>query len=259
MHIALIGGTGIDELPELISGKRLEVSTRFGTCDYVEVQLGNRPVVFVPRHGFGHTIPPSLINYRAQIAGLKKLGVNRIISVCAVGALTSELEAGSFAILSDFIDFTKHRRVTFFDEPNSPIAHTDFSQPYCPELRRILVDSCKKRGVTYSSDAVYVGVDGPRYETPAETRLFASWGGHVVGMTNVPEVVLAREAGICFAALAIVCNPACGLSDKCLAHEDVRKVVRHSAETTTAILKDAISQISDTVACDCGKHTALVV
>ncbi len=256
---AFIGGTGIDELSEFSSGKRFEVSTRFGRVELVESVFGNSNVFFLPRHGFGHCVPPSLINYRAQIAGLKKIGVTRIISLSAVGSLTPELKAGSFAVLGDFIDMTKQRQATFFDEPGSPVVHTDFSQPYCPELTGALVEACRTQGVHFIEKAVYVAVEGPRYETPAEVRLFASWGAHVVGMTNVPEVVLAREAGICFAGLAIVANLASGLTECRLAHDEVRGVVAASGKTVAAVLKEAIVLIPTQAKCSCGENAALVV
>ncbi|MDH7600684.1 MAG: MTAP family purine nucleoside phosphorylase [Armatimonadota bacterium] len=259
MSTALIGGTGIDELSEFTSGRRLEVSTRFGHVELAETSLGGRTVFFLPRHGFAHSVPPSLINYRANIAGLKKLGVTRIISLSAVGSLTPELKVGSFAILGDFIDMTRRRPGTFFDEPGSPVAHTDFSEPYCPELTKALVEACRKQGVCFLERAVYVGVEGPRYETPAEVKLFASWGGHVVGMTNVPEVVLAKEAGICFAGLAIVANLACGLGKNRLTHEEVRKVVAASGKTAATILREALQLIPTERKCTCGENLALVI
>lgn len=259
MHIAIIAGTGIDELPEFATGKRFEIETRFGKADLVETRFAGQEIVFVPRHGIGHLVPPSLINYRAQIAALKKYGITRIISICAVGSLVRELEAGSVAILADFIDMTKQRPVTFFNEKGGPVVHTDFSEPYCPELRTVLGDACKKLSVPFMQDAVYVGVEGPRYETPAETRLFASWGGHVVGMTNVPEVVLAREAGLCFAGLAIVANPACGLSPGRLSHHEVRKTIVDTSKVVMSILEDAINNVPVEANCSCRLNDSLIV
>ncbi|MGB9619754.1 MAG: MTAP family purine nucleoside phosphorylase, partial [Armatimonadota bacterium] len=198
MRIGVIGGTGVDELPELTRGRVVQVATRFGSAVLVETQFAGAELVFVPRHGPDHSVPPSLVNYRAQTAALKKTGVRRVIGVCAVGSLTSDLPPGSFAVLVDFIDLTKRRVSTFFDEPGQPVAHTDFTQPYCPELSKALVEACGARAVQFEPRAIYAGVEGPRYETPAEVKLYASWGAHVVGMTNVPEVVLAREAGLCY-------------------------------------------------------------
>ncbi|MGQ9456134.1 MAG: MTAP family purine nucleoside phosphorylase [Armatimonadota bacterium] len=259
MHIAIIAGTGIDELPEFATGKHLETETRFGKADLIETRFAGQDIVFVPRHGIGHLIPPSLINYRAQIAALKKYEITRIISVCAVGSLVQELESGSVAILSDFIDMTKQRPVTFFDEENGPVVHTDFSEPYCPELRTVLGNACKKLNVQFLQEAVYVGVEGPRYETPAETRLFASWGGHVVGMTNVPEVVLAREAGLCFAGLAIVANLACGLSSNRLSHYEVRKTIIDASKVVISILEEAVKNVPAEANCSCRLNASLIV
>lgn len=259
MLFAVIGGTGIDEMDSFTSGIVTSVTTRFGTAEVIEARIGDREVLFVPRHGKGHSVAPDKINYRAQIAALKKRRVDRVIGICAVGSLQKDLAAGSFAVLTDFIDLTRRSARTFFDEPDSPVVHTDFTHPYCPEVSRVLVQSCTKRGARLCSEAVYVGVDGPRYETPAEIRLYSSWGAHVIGMTNVPEVILAREAGLCYGAIAIVTNAATGISPTPLTHAEVRLAMRAAGEDLTAILTSAISDMPEKCECECRFSSLLVI
>lgn len=256
-NLAVIGGTGLDEMLALDSGDTMRVTTRFGSVDVIGGRLGGIELVFVPRHGLDHSIPPSLINYRAQIAGLKSLGVRRVVGVAAVGSLEPDLGGGSFAVLRDFIDLTKRRADTFFDEPGAAVVHTDFTEPYCPEVSSALIEACAVEGVRFREDAIYVGVEGPRYETPAEVRLYASWGGHVVGMTNVPEAALAREAGLCYGAVAVVSNLACGLSPTPLTHDNVRAVVTQAGESLVGIIRRALSGITSTPRCLCASNTGL--
>jgi 5'-methylthioadenosine phosphorylase len=241
-RVAIIGGTGLDEMPGFVSGDTLEVTTRFGSEQVIRCSL--------PRHGVRHSTPPHTINYRAQIAGLKKLGVESVVGVCSVGSLRPDLRPGSLAVLGDLIDFTKRRADTFF-EAGEGVTHTDFSHTYCPEVSAALVEACRQSGLAFKVDAVYVGVEGPRYETPAEVRLFASWGGDVVGMTNVPEAILAREAGLCYGALAVVTNLATGLESGPLSHDDVREAVGESMERLFAVLTLAAPMAGGPRACSC--------
>lgn len=259
MRVAVIGGTGIDEMACFAAGPAVRVETRFGTADVVEGVMDGREIVFVPRHGLDHSVAPSRINYRAQIAAPKKLGVDAVVGVCAVGSLTNDLPAGSFAVLSDFIDLTKRRRDTFFDEERGPVVHTDFTHPYCPAVSTELVRACEEAPVVFEPNAVYVGVEGPRYETPAEIRLYASWGGHVIGMTNLPEVVLAREAGLCYGALAIVTNLASGLSPTRLNHDEVRSAMAQASANLQLILTQAIKRITEANECDCRCNDRLII
>jgi 5'-methylthioadenosine phosphorylase len=256
-NIAVIGGTGIDEVVGL--GEVTTVDTRFGKADVVEAALNDASFLFVPRHGIDHATPPSLINYRAQIAALKSIGIRRVIGLCAVGSIRRDLMPGSFVVMSDFIDLTKKRTDTFFDEPERGVVHTDFTQPYCPEISMALIEACKKCDVDHFENAVYVGVEGPRYETPTEIRLYGSWGGDVIGMTNVPEVILAREAGLCYGALGVVTNQASGLSPTPLSHEEVRAVVASSSQKLADIMKQTLDMIPKTAQCACQTNTGLIL
>lgn len=251
MTLAIIGGTGIDEMTGFKSGRTKQIDTKYGTAVIVECELAGQPVIFVPRHGTEHNLLPSQINYRSQIAALKKMEVDRVIGISAVGSLKPELPAGSFAVMNDFIDMTRCRQSTFFDQPDSPVVHTDFTCPYCPEISTALRQGCENQSVIFEPRATYLAAEGPRYETPAEVWLFSSWGAHVVGMTNVPEVVLAREAGLCYGTVAIVSNLACGLSDKPLSHDEVRAAVTSAGVHLGAILADTIKALPGSAQCAC--------
>lgn len=251
MRLAIIGGTGIDEMDCFAVGATVSVCTRFGCAEIIEGRMGDQDIIFVPRHGVRHSIPPSAINYRAQIAALRKLEIDAVIGVCAVGSLTTDLPAGSFAVLSDFVDLTKRRIDTFFDSEGGPVVHTDLTEPYCPIVSDTLRRSCDEAGAVFEANSIYIGVEGPRYETPAEIRLYASWGGHVIGMTNLPEAILAREAGLCYGALAVVTNLASGLSPTRLSHEEVRAAMAASSERLKTIMTRALAAIPDTRECVC--------
>jgi len=259
MDIAIIGGTGVDEMPEFVSGQPELIATRFGDAIVLRTVEDGRTLYFLPRHGLDHAVGPSEINYRAQIAALKSLGVGAVIGVCAVGSLRVDVVPGSFAVLGDFVDLTRHRICTFFDEPAGPPAHTDFTQPYCPWVSKALTDACADTHADCTPSAIYIGVDGPRYETPAEIRLYASWGGDVIGMTNVPEVVLAREAGLCYGALGVVTNMAAGLGASPLGHDDVRSAVAAAKPRLQAILRSALGRLGDRGICNCRSNTKLVL
>ena len=259
MRVALIGGTGIDEMECFGHGRSSVVTTKWGSSDIVETILSGREVVFIPRHGTKHQTPPAQINYRAQIAALKQLEVDAVISVCAVGSCKADLTPGTFAILADFIDLTKHRADTFYDSESGPVVHTDLTQPYCPTISRALAQACEAIGTRYRTGATYVGVEGPRYETPAEIRLYAAWGGDVIGMTNLPEAVLAREAGLCYGALAVVTNLACGISPTPLNHDEVRAAMAEAAANLTQVISDATLHVPDIRDCSCGNSCQLTI
>ncbi|MEN6358054.1 MAG: MTAP family purine nucleoside phosphorylase [Armatimonadota bacterium] len=257
MNIAIIGGTGIDEIIDIDSISTL--TTRFGEAQIIDGRLDDIRLLFVPRHGSSHNISPSRINYRAQIAAIKKLGVQRVIGICAVGSVRKDMPPGSFAVLGDFIDLTKKRIDTFFDDPEGPVVHTDFSHPYCPEISSTLSSACGEAGVAFVPDAVYAGVEGPRYESPAEIRLYASWGAHVIGMTNIPEVVLAKEAGLCYGAIGVITNMASGISPTPLSHDEVREAIASTSKSLADVLRDAIRTLPKTRGCTCASNSALVI
>jgi 5'-methylthioadenosine phosphorylase len=204
----VIGGTGLKCLFEETG--RLHIGTPYGIAPSLSIgKLGDRKAIFLPRHGPEHSVPPHRINYRANVYALYKMGVERIIAVNAVGAINRDLEPGDIVIPHDFVDFTKLRSTTFYDE--APVTHIDVSQPYCPEIRRLLTENAKENGLHVWDRAVLVCTEGPRFETPAEIEIFKRLGCDVVGMTGVPEAVLARELEMCYAAFCFVSNMAAGI------------------------------------------------
>lgn len=259
MRFGIIGGTGVDEMECFLASKPSTVNTRWGSAQVLEARIDECDVVFLPRHGIDHQTPPGLIDYRAQIAALKKLDLRAVISVCAVGSLRADLAPGSFAVLSDFIDLTKRRAGTFFDSPSGPVVHTDFTQPYCPMVSDAITKACTDIGIDVRTGATYVGVEGPRYESPAEVRLYAAWGGDVIGMTNVPEVVLAREAGLCYGAVAVATNLASGISPTPLNHLEVRQAMADASCNLQRVLRQTIIQLQGTGSCGCGANSQLII
>lgn len=217
MSIGIIGGTGLYRLAGLELEPRA-VTTAFGS---VELQVGEHhgvEVVFLARHGAGHELPPHAINYRANIAALKRVGATTVIATSAVGTLSRHVPPGTLALLTDFIDQTSGRARTFFEQE---VLHIDYTEPYCPHIRGELLAAAGEIGTRLHPSATYVCTNGPRFETPAEIRMFAGWGADLVGMTNVPEVVLAREAELCYAVLALATNDAAGVARHKLTHSEV--------------------------------------
>ncbi len=255
MLIAIIGGTGLYQMDDSIPGDRLSISTRYGSAYMQRVIIGGVEAIMLPRHGFEHGIPPHRVNYRANIAALKELGVTNILASAAVGSMAEHLPPGSLALLTQFLDFTRARSSTFFDGENDEgerprVVHVDVTDPYCPHLRGELQDAAEAVGEKLCFQATYVCVEGPRFETPAEIRMFRQLGGDVVGMTSVPEVVLAREAGICYATVAIVTNWAAGISEQPIKHGEVGDFMKQQTPRVCSIFSYALAHHKE-IACPC--------
>ena len=221
-NIAIIGGTGFEVLPSEIYAETLDVATRRGNARVLSVSdnyTEPHKLYFLSRHGAEHGLAPHNINYGANILALKELEVRYVFATNAVGALRADLIPGTFVIMDDFVDFTKHREPTLFTE--SLWHHSDFSAPYSPLLRELLIDAVRIAEAPCAVKGTYVCCDGPRFESPAEVRLFRQWGGDVVGMTGLPEAIFAREAGLEYAAVGIVTNLGAGLTDLPVSHSDV--------------------------------------
>ncbi|NLJ99916.1 MAG: S-methyl-5'-thioinosine phosphorylase, partial [Clostridia bacterium] len=214
-------------------------------------EMGGRRIAFLTRHGGEHTVPPHLVNYRANITALKEVGVKKIIATAAVGSLNTDMKPGDLVILDQFIDFTKGRPLTFFEGGSRGVVHTDMTTPYCPELSRQLKKYGEMPGVKVHPQGVYICTEGPRFETPAEIKMYGMLGGDLVGMTNVPEVVLAREKGICYAATAIVTNFAAGISPTPLSHQEVVEAMETSVAHVRDLLKSSISGLPRDYECPC--------
>ncbi len=250
--IGVIGGSGLYEIEGFTLKKRRKVSTPFGnpSGQYLTGEIGNTEVVFLPRHGKKHDIPPHMINYRANIWGFKKLGVDRIISISAVGGIKKGLKPGDIVTSDQVIDMTKNRQSTFYDGKGG-VVHIDFTEPYCPELRSIILKAGKKSRVALKNGGTYVAVEGPRLESAAEIKSFSILGGDIVGMTGMPEVSLARELEICYAGLAVVANYAAGISKRKLTVAEVMDAMKDTTEKIKRLLQTTFLLIQDDRTCEC--------
>jgi 5'-methylthioadenosine phosphorylase len=214
--IAIIGGTGFEKL--FTYTKQIRLGTPYGIAPPIFFgKIDDKSVIFLPRHGPTHSSPPHKINYRANIYALYEMGVERILATNAVGAINRDFKPGDVVVPHDFVDFTKLRSTTFYDE--APVTHIDVSQPYCPEIRKLLIETAEKLGLRVWNRAVLVCTEGPRYETPAEIEMFRRLGCDIVGMTGIPEAVLARELEMCYATICYVSNMAAGIQERLTAHE----------------------------------------
>lgn len=211
MKAAIIGGTGVYSLTSHSEIK--EIATPFGKVrlSLQSIPHGKKEIVFLPRHGADHATPPHLINYRSNIWALKEIGVSHIFATNAVGSMDPRFKPGDLILFNDFIDCTKGRAHTFHDGEDG-VFHTNMADPYCQELRRIIPIEGAKKSIDFQGEGVYVGTEGPRFETAAEINMYRNWGGHVVGMTGIPEVTLAKELGLCYAGVGIITNWATGMA-----------------------------------------------
>lgn len=233
--IAVIAGTGVAELFE--AGPRLSMETRFGRATAFKSKTGS--FYLLPRHGPNHTVPPHLINYRANIAALSKLGVKDVIATSAVGSMNPWFKVGQLGLAVQFLDFTRGRKSTLFDRV---AAHTDMTEPYSRELNEAIVRASASVGVKVIGGLTYVSVEGPRFETAAEIKMFKKLGGDVVGMTGVPEVVLAREAGLRYSAIVIATNWAAGMQEK-VSHEGVLKMMQRSGQSVKSVVEKTVNDL----------------
>lgn len=237
--IAIIGGTGFEKLFKHVKPRRIR--TPYGLTPPLFIgKLDRRTMVFLPRHDLSHSIPPHKINYKANICGLHQAGVERILATNAVGAINRDFRPGDVVVPHDFIDFTKLRPTTFYDQ--APVTHIDVSQPYCPEIRTPLIENAKKHKLRVWDRAVMACSEGPRFETPAEIEMFRRLGCDIVGMTGAPEAVLARELEMCYATICYVSNMAAGIHDRLTASE-VLKVFERVSPLVERILIDTVEAL----------------
>lgn len=218
-EFAVIGGTGVYDPEMLENPQEITVSTPFGEARTTLGTYGGKSVAFMPRHGASHQIPPHLINYRANIWALKQLGVTQVFATAAVGSLQQAYHPGSLVVIDSFLDYTKSRPTTFFEHDR--VVHVDMTDPYCDRLRRKLLACAETLELPVIDGGTYVCAEGPRFESTAEVRLYQSFGAAVVGMTTIPEVVLAKEAELCYATVCMVTNYGAGISPTPLTHEEV--------------------------------------
>ena len=243
--IGIIGGTGIYEIVEM--GEEVDkkvIETPYGKSPEISIfKLHGKKVAFMPRHAKGHANPPHMINYRANIHAMKQIGVERIIATNAVGSLKLAVRPGDFMVPHDFLDFTKVREFTFYD---TKTVHIDITEPYCHNLRDILISSGK-----VIQKGVYVCTEGPRFETAAEIKMFKQLGGSVVGMTGIPEAILARELEICYASICMVSNYAASISKAKLTINEVFDIIEGKKEDLIKLIYNTISKISTERECPC--------
>ena len=250
-QIAIIGGTGVYD-PNILSGITDElITTPYGNVTVKTGTYRNRSVVFMNRHGDGHTLPPHLVNYRANIAALKKIGVKYILATAAVGSINPAMQPGHFVLVDQFLDFTKNRQATFFDGGDAGVVHTDMTQPYCPELRDVLSRAARSLRLPSHPVGTYVCTEGPRFETSAEINMYRLLGGDLVGMTGVPEAPLAREAEMCYATAAVVTNYAAGISPTNLSHQEVLDIMQQNGANIRNMLLQAVVWIETDRRCTC--------
>lgn len=236
---AVIAGSGAERLFQDIAGKRV-IDTPYGPLrTYVSDDFDPR-VTIILRHELGHQLLPHLVNYRASISGLSNLGVERIIALGATGSLRSSLRPGDLVLPDQFLDFTKSRPTTFIETSGAEVAHVDVSNPFCDDLRRITIAAASDLEIPIHPRATYACTEGPRYETAAEIRMFKMLGGDLVGMTMVPEVVLAREKEICYLHVSVVTNMAAGTRSEKISHGDVERVIANNTISVRKLIKRVI-------------------
>ena len=245
MKVGIIGGSGLYHLEELEEVEEVHLDTPFGkpSSYFVTGEVNGIPVAFLPRHGIGHVLLPTEIPFRANIWGLKMLGVTHLISVGAVGSLREEIEPGHMVFPDQFIDLTRHRKSTFFG--NGVVGHVQFGNPVCSELRGKLVEAAQTVGATMHVGGTYICMEGPAFSSRAESLLYRSWGADVIGMTNVQEAKLAREAEMAFASIALATDYDCWhVSESEVSVEDIIKVMHANVETARQILVETLRRIS---------------
>jgi 5'-methylthioadenosine phosphorylase len=252
--VGVIGGSGLYEMEGLTNVRTVRIATPFGkpSDEYFLGTLHGVRMAFLPRHGRGHRVMPTDINYRANIYGMKKLGVERIISVSAVGSMKEDIKPGDIVIPDQFYDHTKHRRSTFFG--NGIVAHVGMAEPVCAGLCAVLIEAGNKVGATVHRGGTYLCMEGPQFSTRAESMIYREWNVDVIGMTNATEAKLAREAEICYSTIALATDYDCWHhSEEAVTVEAVLAVMKHNIETSKAMIRQAVRMLPEKRACGCGE------
>jgi len=260
-EIGIIGGSGLYSMPGLTDVSEVSLETPFGTPSdaYVLGTLSGRKVAFLSRHGRGHRLMPTELPYRANIHGMKQLGVERVLSLSAVGSLKEEHKPMDFVIPDQFVDRTRHRVDTFFG--NGLVAHVGFGHPVCSEAASFVEQACGRAGVKARSGGSYVNMEGPQFSTLAESNLYRSWGMDVIGMTNLTEARLAREAELCYVTVAMVTDYDCWHPEHDhVTVEQIVGVLMKNAENACNVVREAVALLPRERGCKCGsalKHAII--
>ncbi len=264
-EIGVIGGSGFYDLLE--KAQEVEMTTPFGapSAQIILGSVAGRRVAFLPRHGRGHKLPPHKIPYQANLWAMKKMGVKRIISPAAVGSLNPLIKPGDFVICDQFVNWTKKREDTFYNgqeiegvKKSDRVAHFSCADPYCPELRRTANKCCQKLNIVHHETGTVVIIDGPRFSTRAESKLFASQGGDIINMTVYPEVALARELGLCYVNIGLVTDYDVGLlgnkNIKPVTIKEVLKVFEKNNQKVKELIFEIIKNLPRERKCGCEKY-----
>lgn len=240
--IGIIGGTGLTKLTDIsITSREIHVSS-YGepSAPLTRGTLAGKEVIFLPRHGAGHTIPPHRVNYRANLSVLKDVGVEQIIAINAVGGISANMPPQQLAVPDQIIDYTCGRAHTFFDEGLEEVVHIDFTHPYCEQLRQAIIAAARAAQLDIQTSATYAATQGPRLETAAEIDRLERDGCHIVGMTGMPEAALARELGICYASIAIVANWGAGRGEGEITLEEIERNLKTGVDHVKRLLERLI-------------------
>lgn len=259
--VGVIGGSGLYEMEGLEEVQTVSLTTPFGnpSDSFIVGRLEGIKVAFLPRHGRGHRIQPSSLNFRANIYGMKILGAQWIIGVSAVGSMKESIHPGDMVIPNQFIDLTKGRQNTFFSD--GIVCHISFADPVCPILSQILFRAGKEAGATVHKDGTYLCIEGPQFSTRAESKLYRTWGVDVIGMTNLPEAKLAREAEICYATIAFATDYDCWHEEaEDVSIGEVLRILAESTKTAKTAIRIAVKHLPEERQCLCAtalKHALI--
>ncbi len=247
--LGIIGGTGLTQLANLEITHRQVIRTPYGEPSGALTfgKIKDHEVVFMARHGYGHSIPPHEVNYQANLWALQAQGVKNVVSIAAVGGINPDYAPGAIVIPDQIIDYTHGRKATFYNGNGKSVTHVDFTEPYCEKMRQQCMQAAKLAGEKYIDGGVYAAVQGPRLETAAEINRLDRDGATMVGMTGMPEAVLARELGLCYAAIAVVANHAAGrnTSKHAISFEEIDAVLKQAMQRVRIILEHVVGLDGD--------------
>ncbi len=246
---AIIGGTGFYEAGDLLRTE--EVMTPYGKVDIEIIRHQDSELAFLNRHGKGHSVPPHKVNYKANLKALEMLGIRHVLAGTAVGSCNPDFQNGDLILLTDLIDNTRGRPLTYYDGGSEGVKHFDMSDPYCRNLRKLMTHTAEEQPSGFKGEGVYCCSEGPRFETAAEVRMIRQWGGDVVGMTNVPEAQLAKELGLCYAAVSVVVNMATGMEQGSVDLEYGDGTIQKAMQRLRNLLKDTLLLPLDQEKCGC--------